>query len=158
MSVICREGLFRVSGRLSRIAELRTALCSGTTVDLSPYSPHDVAQVGDSFHERACMYTLQILKALLNELPSPLCTEEHLPVYIAAAGAYNFPSTLSALSHAQTSNAQSHCRIVVRRQRIRDVCRRCVCSCCCCPLSIDNCSRSCCNCCIRSPCMRVRTR
>lgn len=70
---ICQEGIFRRSGKLTRQNELKTLMNQGTCLNLEDclFSVHDCASV---------------LKNFLAELPEPLLTEAHFPVYCQIAG------------------------------------------------------------------------
>ncbi|XP_022904224.1 rho GTPase-activating protein 19-like isoform X1 [Onthophagus taurus] len=69
---ICIEGIFRRTGSLNRQQELRTLLNSGLEINLENghYNVHDCASV---------------LKGFLSDLPEPLLTEAHYPVYCQIA-------------------------------------------------------------------------
>eukprot|EP00727_Mastigamoeba_balamuthi_P002583 m51a1_g12321 putative rho gtpase-activating protein 27 (832) ;mRNA; r:421169-424304 len=56
-----REGIFRLSGSLSKVVALQTALNKRMEIDPAEYGPHEVAQV---------------LKRFLSELPEPAFTHE----------------------------------------------------------------------------------
>ncbi|XP_057658455.1 rho GTPase-activating protein 19-like [Diorhabda carinulata] len=70
------EGIFRRTGSLERQQDLKSFLNQGSTIDTicsGNYSVHDCASV---------------LKGFLQELPEPLLTEGHFPVYCQLADLY----------------------------------------------------------------------
>ncbi|XP_072386616.1 rho GTPase-activating protein 19-like isoform X1 [Diabrotica undecimpunctata] len=69
------EGIFRKTGSIERQHELKCLLNHGSTLDVGcgSYSVHDCASV---------------LKGFLQELPEPLLTELHFPVYCQLAELY----------------------------------------------------------------------
>ncbi|XP_056641174.1 rho GTPase-activating protein 19-like isoform X2 [Diorhabda sublineata] len=70
------EGIFRRTGSLERQQDLKSFLNQGSTIDTicsGNYSVHDCASV---------------LKGFLQELPEPLLTESHFPVYCQLADLY----------------------------------------------------------------------
>ncbi|KAK7791992.1 hypothetical protein R5R35_007978 [Gryllus longicercus] len=71
-SSICQEGLFRRTGKLTRQQELKALLNKGVSLDLDNgnFSVHDCASV---------------LKSFLAELPEPLLTDAHYPIYCQIA-------------------------------------------------------------------------
>uniref|UniRef100_A0A914XM84 Rho-GAP domain-containing protein n=1 Tax=Plectus sambesii TaxID=2011161 RepID=A0A914XM84_9BILA len=84
--VLSMEGLFRLSGSVSRQTELRTALSQGRLVNFEAenFKATDAASV---------------LKMFLNELPEPLLTLAHFPVYLRIS---DFNRTASMSEGEQT--------------------------------------------------------
>ena len=72
-SDVCKEGLFRKNGSLSRQNELKTLLRLGENIDFSSgfYSVHDCACV---------------LKSFLAEMPEPLLSEAHYSAHCQITG------------------------------------------------------------------------
>lgn len=69
------EGIFRRTGSIERQQELKYLLNQGSFLDLGSgtYSVHDCASV---------------LKGFFQDLPDPLLTEVHFPVYCQIAGTF----------------------------------------------------------------------
>jgi hypothetical protein len=74
--VIRSEGLFRISGCATRKSDLRHRLCQGTLIDFEQehYTHNDASDV---------------LKNFLAELPDPLLSAVHFPVYVRISGKQN---------------------------------------------------------------------
>jgi len=63
------EGLFRIPGRAEEIQHYRISVDSGKeNIKMSELSPHSIAS---------------LLKLYIRELPSPLCTTELYPAFLA---------------------------------------------------------------------------
>ena len=65
------EGLFRKSGSIARLRELKEKILKDCSLDLSPYTPHDRANV---------------IKQLLMDIPEPLLLERHFEAFEQATG------------------------------------------------------------------------
>lgn len=72
--VIDTEGIFRRSGNISRISDLKAKINRGINIDVSRESTHDVAG---------------LLKTFLRELSEPLLTYELYEEIIKFSGWYN---------------------------------------------------------------------
>lgn len=91
---ICKEGVFRKTGSLSRQQEIKSLLSSGAAIDLNSgqYNVHDLASV---------------LKGFLADLPEPLLTEAHYSAHCQIPLLYNEKMSPDQKQHAYLRQLKS---------------------------------------------------